>query len=53
MEDFLRKITRLVSDGRLIISTHAAQEMADEQIDIADTQGRAGARFAGNITCEP
>jgi Domain of unknown function (DUF4258) len=36
MEEFLRKITRLVSDGRLIISTHAAQEMPDEQIDISD-----------------
>jgi Domain of unknown function (DUF4258) len=36
MGQFLQTIKQLVSEGRLIISVHAAQEMADEQIDIAD-----------------
>jgi Domain of unknown function (DUF4258) len=35
-EEFLDKITRLALAGRLIVSTHADQELANDEIDIDD-----------------
>jgi hypothetical protein len=36
MDQFLEKITRLALAGRLIVSTHADQEMANDEIAIDD-----------------
>ena len=36
MDQFLEKITQLASAGKLIVSTHADEEMANDEIDIDD-----------------